>query len=84
MAVSAELKKEMLAAVDTKAFMEVVRITAEIDKKTISRKQVNEYLRQWVDAKAWMFELFGHKTRLIREVEIPANDETMRSNIQEL
>ena len=45
MAVSAELRKEMLAAVDTKAFMEVVRITAEIDKKTISRKQVNEYLR---------------------------------------
>ena len=84
MAVSAELKKEMLAAVDTKAFMEVVKITAEIDKKTISRKQVNEYLRQWVDAKAWMFELFGHKTRLIREVEIPADNETMRSNIEEL
>ena len=84
MAVSSEIKKEMLAAVDTKAFMEVVRITAEIDKKTISRKQVNEYLRQWVDAKAWMFELFGHKTRLIREVEIPSDNETMRSNIEEL
>ena len=84
MAVSSEIKKEMLAAVDTKAFMQAVRITAEIDIKTISRKQVNEYLRQWVEAKAWIFELFGHKTRLIREVEIPADAEVMRSNIEEL
>lgn len=84
MPVSADIKKEMLALVDTKAFYEAVCVTAEIDRKRISRKQVNEYLRKWVNAKAWMFELFGHKLELVREVEIPADGEVMRGNIEEL
>ena len=84
MAVSAELKKEMLAAVDTKAFMEVVKITAEIDTKPLPRNQLNKKQKQTINTKTRILQLIGHKTRLIREVEIPANDETMRSNIQEL
>lgn len=82
--VSAEIKKEMLALVDYHAFYEAVCVTAEIDRKRISRKQVNEYLREWVEAKAWIFELFGHKLQLIREVEIPADNEVMATQIEEL
>ena len=82
--VSAEIKKEMLALVDTKAFYEAVCVTAEVDRKTISRKQVNEYLRRWVDAKTWMFELFGHKLELVQEIEIPADRDTVRENISDL
>ena len=84
MAVSAELKKEMLGLVDYHAFYEAVCVTAEIDRKRISRKQVNEYLRQWVEAKAWLFELFGHKLELVQEVEVPTDKEVMRSNIEDL
>lgn len=82
--VSAEIKKEMLSLVDTKAFYEAVCVTAEVPRGTISRKQVNEYLRKWVEAKAWMFELFGHKLELVKEIEVPSDSETMRSNIEEL
>ena len=82
--VSSDLKKEMLALVDTNAFYEAVCITAEIDRDRVSHEFVDKYLDEWVEAKAWIFELFGRKLELVQEVEIPSDKETMRSNVEEL
>lgn len=77
------IEQEMLSMVDFDSFFEAVKVTAE-RSDDIKKEYVEDYLKMWAKAKAPIFELFGHKLQIVREVDLKVDESVMRDQLKSL
>ena len=74
---------DMLSLVDFDGFMESVKVTSE-RVEDINEDVVRWYLEEWAKAKLHIFEVFGGKLTLEKEVDMTVEEDTIYEEIQNL